>query len=98
VPPPVLVGDVTLDRLEQVLITNPLTAAKFTAVDGRDGVYLLDLKGDTKTVTFRRKAADDASDDTTLLSYGNPALDALLEDARTVSSVGKHQPITAGLK
>lgn len=88
IPPPVLVGDVTLDTLEQVLITNPLTATRFTTVDGRDGVYRLALNGDTKTVTFRRKAADDASDDTTLLTYGNPVLNALFEDVRTATPAG----------
>lgn len=86
-PPPLLVGDVTLDTLEQVLVANPLTAAKFTPVDGRDGVYHLSTGGHTKMVTFRRKAADDASDDTTLLTYGNPDLDALLSAALTTKQV-----------
>jgi hypothetical protein len=62
-PPAVLVGDVTLDTLEQVLITSPLTATRFTAVNGRDGVYRLDINGDIKTVTFGGMAANDASGD-----------------------------------
>ena len=77
-----LVGDITLDKMELILVTNPLTAAMFTSVNGRDGVYHLNTGGETKMVTFKRKAADDASDDTTLLTYGNADLKALLSAAQ----------------
>ena len=73
--PPVLV---TLDTMEHVLVHNPLTKAKFTPVNGRDGVYRLGAGEGPRLVTFSRKAADDASDDTTLLTYGNADLDTLL--------------------
>jgi hypothetical protein len=63
--PPELHPAVTLDDLRDILISNPLTARRFDAIDGRPGVWKLDLKGLTLTsvsFTFQQPAGVAGSD------------------------------------
>jgi SNF2 family DNA or RNA helicase len=82
-PPPELTGEVALHDLERLLTTNPLTTSRLTPDLTTPGVWILD--GETK-VTFRRDLLDTTRDDLVLITYGQPALDALLSTSPASSA------------
>lgn len=79
--PPTLVGRVSLIDVESTLTINPLTAPFLTRADSGDGVYDLAIGSSTRRVTFNRLTADEASDETVLLTYGSVDLENLLDAA-----------------
>ncbi|NQW03352.1 MAG: DEAD/DEAH box helicase family protein [Acidobacteria bacterium] len=74
-PPPILIGEITLEVLEERLTTNPLTRPRLHPDPKMLGIYLMD--GSLKT-TFQREMLNAIPDDVLLLTYGQPILHALL--------------------
>jgi SNF2-related domain/Helicase conserved C-terminal domain/PLD-like domain len=72
---------IDLDGLEQVLTRAAPTADHFAPHPSIGGAYLVRVDAAKYPVTFRRGVLDDAGPDVTLLTYGNPLLDDLLEEA-----------------
>ena len=74
-PPPILIGEITLEELEARLTTNPLTRPRLDPDPETLGIYLMDSSLKT---TFQRAMLDATPDDVLLLTYGQPALHDLL--------------------
>lgn len=77
-PPPELDPATTLDAIKRELTTNPLTVPMLTADPKHGGVYVLHAEDGDRLVAFDRDVVDLADVAVELVTYGTPAMDALL--------------------